>query len=288
MKCQNNIKQLSLALHNHHDALGYFPPSGTTANSSSYPTIGSGYSTHAFLLPYIEQDNLYRSINFSVSASNAANNLARGTAVQIFLCPSDHMNSLPAGWAGTNYRCNNGANVLNSYGDSDSNGNNASLPPPNGGFFTNSKYKFADITDGTSNTAAFSEHLKGDFSSAVASPNSDTFEPGTYPSTPDEAMAQCNAINPMDLAMQGNSNGGAPWLQHGHTATRYWHNSPPGGRSCMFPPQRISTTANGAHVGVVNVGLFDGSVRTVPYSISLSTWRALGTRNGGDLLGNDW
>jgi prepilin-type processing-associated H-X9-DG protein len=56
----------------------------------------------------------------------------------------------------------------------------------------------------------------------------------------------------------------------------------------MFPPERIMTTANSRHTGGVNVALCDGSVRFVANSISLTTWRALGSRNGQEVLGNDW
>jgi prepilin-type N-terminal cleavage/methylation domain-containing protein len=284
MQCQNNLKQIDLALHNHHDTLKKFPPSGT-----SYPSgVGSGFSIHAFLLPYIEQDNLYKSINFGVAATDPSNDGPRATKVSIYLCPSDPINKLPVGWAGTNYRANNGVSIVNGYGDSDPAGVNVSMPPPDGGFFTNSNYGMADMVDGASNTAAFSEHIKGDYSNAISSPNGDTYRPGTYPATPDEAMAQCNAIDITNLTFQGNSNGGAPWLQHSHTTTRYWHAFPPGSRSCMFPPQRISTTANSGHTNIVNVLLFDGSVHSVPYSISLTTWRAMGTRDGGEVLGSDW
>ncbi len=285
MKCQNNLKQIGLALHNHHDTLGKFPSSGSFTSSGA----GSGFSAHVFLLPFIEQDNLYKSIDFTVSASDQTKNVGpRSAVIPTYQCPSDPMNNLPAGWGGNNYRANNGCNLLNSYGASDPAGVNAALPPPNGGFFTNSTYRMADISDGTSNTAAFSEHIKGDFSNAISSPNADTYQPGTHPANVDDAMAQCNAIDITNLSYQGNSNGGAPWMQHSHTGTRYWHAFPPGSRSCMYPPQRISTTANSSHASVVNVLLFDGSVRSVPYGISLATWRALGTRNGGEVLGSDW
>jgi prepilin-type N-terminal cleavage/methylation domain-containing protein/prepilin-type processing-associated H-X9-DG protein len=285
LQCTNNLHQIGLALHNYHDGNQKFPPSGTSTTSGA----GSGFSVHVFLLPYIEQQPIYNAMNLTASASDTTQNVqARAAVIKIFLCPSDPMTNLPPGWAGTNYRANNGVNLLNSYGDSDTNGVNAALPPPNGGFFTNSAYRFADMSDGTSNTAAFSEHSKGDFSNAISTPNSDTFQPGTWPATVDQAMANCNGIDITNLKYQGNSNGGAPWMSHGHTTTRYWHNFPPGSRSCMFPPQRISTTANSAHGQLVNVLLFDGSVRPVSYSISLATWRALGTRNGGETLGSDW
>jgi prepilin-type processing-associated H-X9-DG protein len=149
-------------------------------------------------------------------------------------------------------------------------------------------YSVGDISDGTSNTAAFSEHVKGDFSNAAVSPDGDTFQPGTYPSTPDQALADCNAIDITNLAYQGKSTAGDSWMNNDHTSTRYYHAFPPGSRSCMYPPQRISTTANSGHTRLVNVLLFDGSVRGISYGISLTTWRAVGTRNGGEVLGSDW
>jgi prepilin-type N-terminal cleavage/methylation domain-containing protein len=272
MKCSNNLKQIGLALHNYHSSLNSFPPASDD----------NGFPVHCLILPYIEQDNLYKQINFSVSPTNAANAAARATVIPIYLCPSDPSTNLPAGTPGVNYRCNSGVSIVNSYPTAV----NASMPPNDGGFWAKQPYRVADITDGTSNTAAFSEHIKGDFSNGVASPDGDTFQPGTYPSTPDEALAQCNAIDPKNLAFQGKSNAGDFWMNYDHTGTRYYHAFPPGNRSCMYPPQRISTTANSGHTRMVNLLLFDGSVRPVSYSISLTTWRALGTRNGGEVVGD--
>jgi prepilin-type N-terminal cleavage/methylation domain-containing protein len=272
-KCQNHLKQIGLALHNYHGAYGTFPPARDEV----------GFSVHTLILPFIEQDNLYRSFDLTLPPGNAANAGPRSTVVSTFLCPSDPVTTLPPGTPGVNYRSNSGVSIVNTY----PNENNTNMPPPDGGFWQTSRFKFADFTDGTSNTAAFSEHIKGDFSNAVVSPDGDTFRPGTYPATPDEALAQCNAININDLTFQGNSNAGGFWTDTGHTATRYYHAFPPGNRSCMFPPQRVSTTANSGHARIVNVLLFDGSVRSVPYSVNLAAWRAIGTRNGGEVLNVD-
>jgi prepilin-type processing-associated H-X9-DG protein len=278
MQCSNNLKQFGLALHNHHDSQGFLPPGGDRL----------GFSTHAYLLSYMEQDNVFRSINFTVGADDPAFNAgARGAQIKTFRCPADPYNMVPPGWAATNYRANQGSGILNGLPPTDPTDPNYGMAPPSGPFYRDSRTKLTDISDGTSNTAAFSEHMTGDFSNATVNEN-DTFWPQTYPNTPDEAIAQCRAININNMAHQRKSNAGAPWLERDHTTTMYFHAAPPGDRSCMYPPGRISTTANSGHNNGVNVVLCDGSVRYVTYSISLSTWRAVGTRSGGEVLGNDW
>jgi prepilin-type N-terminal cleavage/methylation domain-containing protein/prepilin-type processing-associated H-X9-DG protein len=279
LQCSNNLKQIILALHNYHDTKGSLPPSRTLVYR---------FSAHAHILPFLEQDSLYQTINWNADVFDPTNDLPRGTRLKVFLCPADNDAYVPDGLAATNYRVNEGTSIVNGYGKSDEEGVNLSMPPPNGPFFNSSRGRLTDITDGTSNTAGVSEHIIGDFSNAIATLESDTFHPGTYPSTADQAMADCMAIDWTNLAYQGRSTVGAPWLQGYHSTTTYYHAAPPGFRSCMFPPNRIMTTANSKHTNGVNVALCDGSVRFVSYSISLSTWRALGTIAAGDLLGNDW
>jgi prepilin-type N-terminal cleavage/methylation domain-containing protein/prepilin-type processing-associated H-X9-DG protein len=279
IQCQNNLKQLGLALHNHHDSVGTFPMGRTYPNNLAV----SGLSR---LLPYIEQDNTYKLINYNAGWSDPSNAQAVGTPVKVFQCPSDGHPSAPPGTAITNYRMNEGTSLAMWYGATDPSGVNTSLPAPNGVFYVNVTYRIADITDGTSNTAAFSEHLVGDFSQAVATEKGDTFQPGTHPTTPDQAVADCAAIDIHNLSYQGYSNVGGPWLYGYHSTTSYWHSGPPNSRSCMFPPSRIMTTANSNHSNLVNVCLCDGSVRSVNNGIDIATWRALGTRNGGEVLGS--
>jgi prepilin-type processing-associated H-X9-DG protein len=76
-------------------------------------------------------------------------------------------------------------------------------------------------------------------------------------------------------------------MTDGHTPCRYYHAFPPNSRSCMFPPQRISTTANSRHPGGVNVCMADGSVRFFKSTVSLVPWQAVGTRNGGEVISSD-
>jgi prepilin-type N-terminal cleavage/methylation domain-containing protein/prepilin-type processing-associated H-X9-DG protein len=279
-QCTNNLKQIGLSLHNYHDTLRSFP------SSRSYPSDMS-MSAHSQLLRWLEQDNLCNTMAMDMGWDDPMNKVAQATTVKVFLCPSDAQAPIPPGWAATNYRANEGTSLVFGYGPSDPSGVNKKMPPPNGPFFTDSKVRIADITDGTSNTAAFSEHILGDFSNAIATERGDTFQPGTYPDTPDQAMKDCQAIDWTDLKYQGNSNVGAPWIRGYHSTTSYWHSAPPGWRSCMFPPQRILTTANSNHPGGVNLLLCDGAVRFVPYTINLTVWRALGTRNGNEVVGSN-
>jgi prepilin-type N-terminal cleavage/methylation domain-containing protein/prepilin-type processing-associated H-X9-DG protein len=283
-QCVNNLKQIGLALHNYHDVQGSFPI-GRALNVAT--NVSNDISHQARLLPYMEQTAITNSINFNLTSQAVQNSTALVTSVAVFLCPSDAANELPAGWAGINYRANCGTSIVNSYGTQDTSQVNVNMPPPNGLLFTDYTVRIATVVDGTSNTAAFSEHVKGDFSNTISTEISDTYRPGTYPANADEAYQQCLAVKILDLTMQGNSNGGAPWMTDTHTSTRYYHGSPPNARSCMFPPSRISTTANSRHPGGVNVTLADGSVRFVKTSVSLPTWRALGTRNGGEVISSD-
>jgi prepilin-type N-terminal cleavage/methylation domain-containing protein/prepilin-type processing-associated H-X9-DG protein len=283
-QCVNNLKQLGIALHNYHDVNGSFPI-GLSLNVATGSSTNISQQTR--LLPFMEQAVIANAINFNLTSTNAVNSTALVTGVNTFLCPSDDRNMLPAGWAGINYRVNYGSSIVNTYGAQDTAAVNTAMPPPNGLFFLDFLVRIADVIDGTSNTAAFSEHVKGDFSNAISTELSDTYQPGTHPTSADQAYQDCRAVDITDLTKQGNSNGGAPWMSDGHTSTRYYHGSPPNSRSCMFPPQRISTTANSRHPGGVNVTMGDGSVRFFKSTVSLPTWRAVGTRNGGEVISSD-
>ena len=190
---------------------------------------------------------------------------------------------MPAGWAGTNYRANQGSQILFAKPPTDPANGNFGMPAPNGVFIPDRSLKMAEITDGTSNTAAFSEHPFADFNNALVS-KWDTFRPGTYPATPDEAVAQCNAVDTTNLSRQGVSDVGAPWLQSYHSTTQYFHVAAPNSRSCMFPPGRIQTSAASYHTGGVVVSMCDGSVDFFSETIDLAIWRALGSRDGGEVV----
>jgi prepilin-type N-terminal cleavage/methylation domain-containing protein/prepilin-type processing-associated H-X9-DG protein len=291
-QCVNNLKQIILATHNYigtdsNSAL----PLGRTLQAGTYRP----FSQQARILGFMEQTTIFNTLNFSLSSYDPSNATAAATNVNSFLCPSDPTTQVPGGLilpnygtAVVNYRANEGTSVAMWYGaDDTTNVNNGITIPPNGLFYSDQLIKLASITDGTSNTAAFSEHVIGDFSNSIVTDFSDTFEPGTHPITSDDAYNQCLANNDNNLSTQGYSNVGGPWTYGYHSTTSYWHSAPPNSRSCMFPPSRISTTANSRHPGGVNVGIADGSVRFIKSTVNIQAWRALGTRNGGEIISSD-
>ena len=289
-QCINNMKQLGLAMHNYHDTNNALPM-GRTLQVGTYRP----FSQFARLLGYMEQKNVFDSINFSLGSFDYQNVTSSAVTIQSFLCPTDVSAQIPTGLvipgfvsAVINYRANEGTSLAMWYGAEDTaNVNNGIILPPNGLFFSSQMIQLANITDGTSNTSAFSEHVMGDFTNSEVTDRGDTFRPGTYPATPDDAYNQCRATLINNLANQGFSNVGAPWTYGYHSTTSYWHVAPPNARSCMFPPARIATTANSRHAGGVNMTMADGSVRFIKNSINILSWRALGTRNGGEVLSAD-
>jgi prepilin-type N-terminal cleavage/methylation domain-containing protein len=122
--CQNNLKQLGLALHSYHDAMGKFPVGRTFPNTVAV----SGLSR---LLPFIEQDNTFKLINYDAGWSDPSNAAAMAVQVKVFQCPSDGFSTVPPGIGITNYRLNEGTSLVMWYGATDPPGVNASMPPPN-------------------------------------------------------------------------------------------------------------------------------------------------------------
>ena len=280
-QCINNLKQIGLAMHNYHESIGSFPMGRTAATSTTF-------SPHARLLPYMEQSTLSNAANFLVGWSDVHNTTVVTTSLSVLNCPSDPVQFRPAArWGTTTYRANEGTSVAMWYGASDTSNVNAAVAQPNGLFFALEAHNMATLTDGSSNTAAFSEHPVGDFSNSIATEISDTFWPQTYPANADEAVAFCRVFNFRDLSFQRVSDVGAPWAYGYHSTTSYWHSGPPNSRSCMYPPSRIMTVAGSYHPGGVNVLMADGSARFVKSTVNIQAWRAIGTRNGGEVVSGD-
>lgn len=245
-------------------------------------TFANGFSVHARILPYIEQGMVFDRINFNLAYNDVANDSARMQFVPAFVCPSDKTKLTPALGGKNNYYGNCGTTILAGAPPTLTTDPNFGMPANNGIFQRDKINKLADVTDGTSNTAMFSEKTSSDGDNAQVDEKSDTFRPGTFPANADAALADCKACDIKNLTKQGTSNVGAPWIQAYHSTTLYYHVAPPNGRSCMYPPGRIMTTANSWHRGGVYTAMCDGSVRFSVDSINLQIWRALGTREAND------
>lgn len=143
-ECFNNQKQLGLAIHNHHDTLRRLPP-GWHAPAND-PDGAPGWAWSAHLLPFMEQENLHDLVQLNVHIVSSANQTARETVLDQFVCPSDAPDSEmvtlgPITVARSNYVAVFGDHEIEDHPDDG-----------HGAFFLNSRLQFRSITDGLSNT----------------------------------------------------------------------------------------------------------------------------------------
>lgn len=274
-KCGNNLRQLGIAMHNYEVQNGAFPP-----GRNAYPKV---VSAPARLLAYVEQTALHNLIDpDGTLAVGTQNDLAGKYHVPLFGCPSDpHGDQVPgSAYFGINYVANNGTGVI-----LDSNGVVSSfLKIPDGnGVFAQTPVKIADIGDGTTNTAAFSESLIGNGVPIIAMP--------TDTATIDSVILEVaggNDPTPGDCDSGNgtwNSRRGEQWINghYGNTLYNHFYTPNQSKWDCGNASHNKGlTAARSAHPSGVNLLLCDGSVRFIANSISAATWRALATRNGGE------
>jgi prepilin-type N-terminal cleavage/methylation domain-containing protein/prepilin-type processing-associated H-X9-DG protein len=318
-QCVNNLKQIGLAMHNYHSATNALP-------------WGDGpwwieWSAHTLLLPYIEQGPIYNAINFadtqplgqpSLVISHPVNTTAVYRVISGFLCPSDqdrltdpngHNNYMANSGSAPN--CDYGGNAWTPSWNGPSAGpfiyssNGIDTGPPG---FGGSSVNIAGITDGTSNTAAFSERVKAIGSNITATsapfdggiPTASLSTPpavdNSLEGTPQAFYTVCKATPPapvgnnQDAANFYDDNiSGAMWVSGQPALTRYVHVMPPNTWSCRSTPanQQIAHNASSRHPGGVNVLFCDGSVKFIKASIGIQTWWALGSRAGGEVISSD-
>jgi prepilin-type N-terminal cleavage/methylation domain-containing protein len=278
-QCKNNLKQLGLALHNYLDAYTVFPPGGTYPHPiNASGTVGGPFSPQARLLPYLEQGNLTKLIDFSKPYGDQPTVSANRIAVLI--CPSeveDHATTNGKHWA-FSYAANVGEWFI---------WDPATKKIGTGAFGQNSKFSTKNFPDGVSNSLMLSE-VKA-FQPYVR-PNSD---PGTT-SSPTVAQVQGFASG-QTIKTSAHTEwveGRSP--QYSFTTT-FGPNTKVDllGSDIDYVSQTESAsgitygaiTSRSHHVGVVNSLLGDGSVRSISSNIDLNTWRALGTRNGNEVVG---
>lgn len=303
-QCTNNLKQIGLALHNYHSTHQSFPMGGSY-NPYNVPATyddWSCWSAQTLLLPYLEQKPLYDTINFNFSTARELagqiNSTSYNTLVAAFLCPSD-----------TNASARNG--YTNSYAGSQGTTTYHLYQGQQGvtGMFTyRIAYDIASVTDGTSNTIAFSEWLvngpqttptPGKATGNIGSNQAVTYDPSTL------ANALAAVQNDINLCTQKFQSAGGvgtgPGSRWGVGAMGYsLFNTvlpPNGGGSVKWAACRMDccTQAQHAHYvnaasnhpGGVNVAKGDGSVAFIKNTISFKTWWSLGTKANGETISAD-
>jgi prepilin-type N-terminal cleavage/methylation domain-containing protein/prepilin-type processing-associated H-X9-DG protein len=279
-KCSNNLKQIGLAMHNYEGLNGAFPQ-----GRNQYPKV---VSAPARLLAYVEQPNLQQLIDpDGTLAAGGQNDLAGKNPVPLLLCPSDVQAGRVPGSAyfGTNYVACNGTGVTTDAAGAV----NGYLKIPDGnGVFAQAPTKVMDVTDGLSNTAAFSESTLGDGvapTGGPTDPRSQRLVILEVSGGNDPTPADCDAGTGTWNAKRGEQ-----WVNGHYGNTLYNHYYPPnpvGKWDCGNASHNKGLTGpRSYHAGGVNVLFCDGSARFVRDSVALSTWRALATRSGGEVVGD--
>jgi prepilin-type N-terminal cleavage/methylation domain-containing protein/prepilin-type processing-associated H-X9-DG protein len=282
-QCENNLKQIGTALANYEAAVHVYP---FGVGGAGWPgNVVNRWSAQSQILFYLEQTALYNAINFSGdpwlnpgSRLGPENQSALSTRIGEFLCPSDTDRiSDPYNTAHNSYRGCAGTLPYNLKDDSpDQTGRN------NGMFWFQSAVRQANIVDGLSNTAAFSERCLGDVKSP--DPNSNYY-------ITDESISDCLAVSELTAPILSDpyTGSGARWADGNVVFTRYQNIFPPSKPSCLLGgtwdfDSQVVVTANSRHPGGVNLLLGDGSVRFVKNTVSAGLWTALGTIAGGEVI----
>lgn len=278
-RCANNLKQLALAAHHHHDAQGRFPNGLHTVE-----TAGGGYANgtcwEVELFPYVEQDNLKNRWDYNDFRNNVAGGMAATTAqvLPVLLCPSDFLPELVLYHSADRfpqYAYAKGFFSMSSYGG---NAGKRSFPlnmaTGDGIFCQDSRVGLADVTDGASNTFLFGERSHEDptFDRLIS-----LYNPAFYPlaawgkwaavhATSGGAVGQRLFSTPVPINYRVPTDTSVDDFQ-----------GPDGGQN-----NRLCAYGSG-HPGGANFAFADGSVRFLSNNIPLETLQALSTRAGGEV-----
>ncbi len=291
VQCLNNLHQIGLAVHGYHAAYGVFPAvmgAPDIGKPPHRPTLKTkNFSIFTQVLPQLDQAALYAAINFdaptndpylfpngAIAGLGAANRTAMGVTLANLLCPSD--GAAVEGWTGgTNYRVSLGTDRWYFCKD--------------GPMSDRFRYvSAAATTDGLSQTVAFSEKLRGRLGPARLDPRRDLIVGGLgAPYTADESLAACRA-------QPGTPNGfhttsGLTWFVGDLAETCYNHVVEPNSVApdCVMlltDPTNGIVGARSNHPGGVHAAMADGSARFVRDTLVRSVWRALGSRNGQEVV----
>jgi prepilin-type N-terminal cleavage/methylation domain-containing protein/prepilin-type processing-associated H-X9-DG protein len=294
-QCQNHLKQFGLALHNFESVFKRLPH-GSEASAIHGP------SPHTYLLPVMEQSNVFNQMKQSAvhgasppptTAPEVQHEAASTVRPKVFACPSEVNVYKGQVYGFTNYHSNWGSWVFAPTRRWDGvfgpNFTVASAPALPG-------IRLGEITDGTSNTAAFAEVCNGLApSNAKIEKRTDCFEfTGTISNNHITARTALLARNWETAQTAGQPGWGAifwrwrgyPWREGSIWRTGYNHLLPPNSACWRANGDwwQLVTPATSFHPSGVNVCFADGSVRFIPDSIDGVTWEAAGTRDSGETL----
>jgi prepilin-type processing-associated H-X9-DG protein/prepilin-type N-terminal cleavage/methylation domain-containing protein len=281
MSCANNLKQLALAAHNHHDAKGRFP-NGLHTVETTGGRYANGTCWEVELLPYFEQENLKKKWDYNDFRNNVAGGMNATTAqvLKVLLCPSDQLPD-PVYFVGVSpkypqYAYASGFYGLSSYGG---NAGKRSYPGPlrltrDGIFCQDSSIRLADVTDGASNTFLFGErsHLDPEFD-RLAFTLDDSFYPlgktGKWPGLYASVGSLTDHLLSTPVPINYRVPTGIPPEEFlGPTGAE-------SNRLCAF---------GSIHPGGANFAFADGSVRFLSDSTPVEILQALSTRAGGEVV----
>jgi len=294
-QCKNHLKQLGLAVHNYASSYTSFPPGACVDPTVTTTGNNGSWGVHGRILPYLEQGNLYNNVDLTTAWDFQS--AIDGLKISVYACPSDPKSDLardPGNGKVTLYPTNYGFNYGTwfVYDPADGSGGN-------GAFFPNARLTMASFTDGTSNTLLAAEvkawqpytrnggpspttipNSVSEASTAVASGGQSKLDPPTgHTEWPDGRVHHSG----FTVTMNPNT-----YVSHTDGSVEYdadynsWQEGKDGSGGS---PTYAIITSRSYHTGVVNAALVDGSVRTISENISLDIWRALGTRNNGEVIG---
>ena len=288
MKCQNNLKQIGLAMHNAEGTAGCFPTGYWRKTWAADPTNPKGHfrwSALAQLTPHLEQTAVYNALDLTVPLYGGGavqpqvvpfpqNRPAMAAVVPAFLCPSDPFHTIIDGQGPSNYLACSGSNADGNALTGDGLFYGVDLD-----VVKNAGVRAAAVTDGLSNTVAFSESLLGAGGTAPAGATDIRLY---YKDVSALTQANCDASTLLV------TDRGALWADGAYNCGLYNHvrvpNSPQ--MDCVQHSNPAWKAARSRHAGGVNALLGDGSVRFVRDGVDPAAWAALGTRAGGDVPGD--
>jgi len=309
-QCTNNLKQMGIALHNYHSThdsfpVGFlFPRPGQAA--PGIPVLHYRWSTLAQMSPFLEQTNVYNALNMdwpiaagptAIYGTNpwtpfASNVTVMAAKVSFFLCPSDGQqppSMLPGGLVSgpSNYHfCSGDGSILSSVP-----GDAGLTVPANGVFVIGPAFSVGSIVDGSSNTVAASEQLIG---TAAGGPSTVS---GATGFTGDRRRAASVVSAPLSLDKCASPTAwrldkGFGWWDGDYRTGIYNHALTPNSKQLdcwqTSPPHNPAfKAARSNHPGGVNTLFCDGHVQFVKDTVNQGTWRALATRNGGEVISAD-